>query len=59
MGCDGLTGFSNLSHEKIKKNIYKERVLEKRHKLVTTRHRGGINYKNRFQKNVTRRVHTI
>ena len=44
MGCDGLTGFSNLSHEKIKKNIYKERVLEKRHKLITTRHRGGDNH---------------
>lgn len=49
-GCDGLTGFSNLSHEKIKKNIYKERVLEKRHKLVTTLHRGGIIIKIDFKR---------
>lgn len=48
-GCDGLTGFSNLSHEKIKR-IYKERVLEKRHKLVTTRHRGGITIKIDFKR---------
>lgn len=41
MGCDGLTGFSNLSHEKIKKNIYKERVLEKQRKPSTTLHKRG------------------
>lgn len=38
------------------KNIYKERVLEKRHKPTTTLRKGGINYKDRFQKNVTRRI---
>lgn len=45
-----MTGFSNLSHEKIKEYIYKERVLEKRHKLVTTRHRGGIIIKTDFKR---------
>lgn len=45
-----MTGFSNLSYKKIKKNIYKERVLEKRHKLVTTRHRGGIIIKIDFKR---------
>lgn len=49
-GCDGLTGFSNLSYKKIKEYIYKERVLEKRHKLVTTRHRGGIIIKTDFKR---------
>lgn len=49
-GCDGLTGFSNLSYKKIKEYIYIERVLEKRHKLVTTRHRGGIIIKTDFKR---------
>ena len=41
------------------KNIYKERVLLKQHKPTTTLRKGGINYKDRFQKNVTRRVRKI
>lgn len=45
-----MASFSNLSYKKIKEYIYKERVLEKRHKLVTTRHRGGIIIKIDFKR---------
>jgi hypothetical protein len=38
---DRLRGFLNLSYKKIKKNIYKERVLEKQRKPSTTLHKRG------------------
>lgn len=55
----GFRVFLTFRIRKNKKNIYKERVLEKRHKPTTTLRKGGINYKDRFQKNVTRRVRTV
>nr|DAY88584.1 MAG TPA: hypothetical protein [Caudoviricetes sp.] len=54
-----MKGFSNLSYKKNKKEYIKKEFFKKGANPSQPFTKGGINYKNRFQKNVTRRICTI
>ena len=56
---DRLRGFLNLSYMKIKKIYIKKEFLKNSENPPQPSTKGGVNYKDRFQKNVTRRVRKI